>query len=262
MKLTPRVLALMTALAAGTAAAATTNTTAGQIITNQASATFTDPTTLVAATPIVSNTVQTVVLPRPGFDIQYADGSADNTTATAPAPSYDKSGVLPGATVTTGYVVVNTGNVNNYVVNLAADSTGGNAPQDVKYYLDANNDGVPDSGTPITAVTLLADNPNTPADEGFVRILQVITVAPTAATAAQYSASPVGTAPSGSVSATDSSTGITTAYPYASLTEAQANPTSTNGDLQYTRVTVFTPTVTNAPADGATIQQVYICVKH
>ncbi|PNY81646.1 hypothetical protein [Deinococcus koreensis] len=250
MNTTPRVLALMAALAAGTAAAATTNTTAGQIITNQATATFTDPTTLAAATPIVSNTVQTVVLPKPGFDIQYADGSADNTTATAPAPSFDKTGVLPGTTVTTGYVVVNTGNVNGYVVNLAADSTGGNAPQDVKYYLDANNDGVPDSSTPVTSVTLNADNPNTPADEGIVRILQVITVASTAGTGAQYSASPAGTAPSGSVSATDTSTGITTAYPYAALTEAQANPASTNGDLQYTRVTVFTPTVTNAPADG------------
>lgn len=250
MRTTPRVLALMAALAAGTAAAATTNTTAGQIITNQATATFTDPSTLAAATPIVSNTVQTVVLPKPGFDIQYGDGSADNTTATAPAPSYDKSGVLPGTTVTTSYVVVNTGNVNGYLVNLAADSAGGNAPQDVRYYLDANNDGMPDSGTPITSVTLNADNPTTPADEGVVRILQVITVAGTAGTGAQYSASPAGTAPSGSVSATDTSTGITTAYPYAPLTEAQANPASSNGDLQYTRVTVFTPTVVNAPADG------------
>lgn len=251
MNATPRVLALMTALAAGTAAAATTNTTAGQIITNQATASFTDPTTLSAATPIVSNTVQTVVLPKPGFDIVYADGSSDNTTATTPAATYDKNNVLPGSTMTTSYVVVNTGNVNGYVVNLAADSAGGNAPQDVRYYLDANNDGMADSATPITSVTLNADNPNTSAtDEGIVRILQVITVASTAATGAQYSASPAGSAPAGSVSVTDTSTGTTTAYPYAALTEAQANPASTNGDLQYTRVTVFTPSVTNAPADG------------
>ncbi|THF86441.1 hypothetical protein E7T09_09935 [Deinococcus sp. KSM4-11] len=258
MKATPTILALMTALAVGSASAATTNTTAGQIITNQATATFTDPTssTGAAATPIVSNKVETVVLPKPSFDIQYADGSADNTTATTPAASYDKTGVLPGATVTTAYVVVNTGNVNGYVVNLASDSTGGNAPQQVKYYLDANNDGVPDSGTPVTSVTLSADNPGTPADEGVVRILQVITVATSAATGAQYSASPAGSAPAGSVSVTDSS-GTTTTYPYAALTEAQANSGSSNGDLQYTRVTVFTPTVTAGPydADPATAGQ-------
>ena len=101
MKANPTILALMTALATGAAGAATTNTTAGQIITNQATATFTDPTstTGAAATPISSNKVETVVLPKPGFDIQYADGSADDTTATAPAATYNKTGVLPGATV-------------------------------------------------------------------------------------------------------------------------------------------------------------------
>ncbi|WP_295820941.1 hypothetical protein [uncultured Deinococcus sp.] len=251
MKANPTILALMTALATGAAGAATTNTTAGQIITNQATATFTDPTstTGAAATPISSNKVETVVLPKPGFDIQYADGSADDTTATAPAATYNKTGVLPGATVTTSYLVVNTGNVDGYVVNIAADSTGGVAPQAVAYYLDANNDGIADSSTPITSVTLTADNPNTTADEGTARILQVITVAASAPTGAQYSASPAGTAPAGSVSVTDS-TNATTSYPYGGLTEAQANAGNTNGDLQYTRVTVFTPTLTAAPYDA------------
>ncbi|WP_309572887.1 hypothetical protein [Deinococcus sp.] len=251
MKATPTILALMTALAVGSASAATTNTTAGQIITNQATATFTDPTstTGAAATPIVSNKVETVVLPKPSFDIQYADGSVDDTTATTPAATYDKTGVLPGATVTTAYVVVNTGNVNGYVVNIASDSTGGVAPQNVAYYLDANNDGLPDSTTPITSVTLNADDPATPADEGVVRLLQVITVSSSAPTGAQYSASPAGSAPSGSVSVKDS-TNTTTAYPYGALTESQANPGNSNGDLQYTRVKVFTPTLTAGPYDA------------
>ena len=82
MKLNPKLLALMTALAAGAASAAppapnTTSTGAGVTISNTATATFTDPATNAAATPVQSNTVDTVVLPLPGFDIVYADGTND-----------------------------------------------------------------------------------------------------------------------------------------------------------------------------------------
>ena len=128
MKISKSALSLMLALAAGSAAAApltptavSAGTTAGKAIVNQASASFTDPTTGNAATPVTSNAVTTTVNPITGFDIVYSDGSADGTTATVPAASYDKADVVAGSTVITKYTVLNNSNIDGYVINLTAD---------------------------------------------------------------------------------------------------------------------------------------------
>lgn len=256
MKLNTKVLALMAALAAGAASAATTETTAGTTISNTASAEFTDPTNPSSTTPLTatSNTVNTTVLPKPGFDIVYTDGTADgNTLANTPKVV---TGATPGQVITTPYSIVNTGNVSLDVV-LNADNTGSAAGQTVKYYY-VNADGtrgaeIPAGGT----VTVAADNPNTAADEGLVKIVQVITL-PTDPT--QITPTSVfGASPEGSVNGTASSDLLTqpgNGVP-TGTTLLEENKAA-NSDLQFTKVTVYAPaldnnpnTTTTAPVDSA-----------
>ena len=181
MKISKSALSLMLALAAGSAAAApltptavSAGTTAGKAIVNQASASFTDPTTGNAATPVTSNAVTTTVNPITGFDIVYSDGSADGTTATVPAASYDKADVVAGSTVITKYTVLNNSNIDGYVINLTADvatvnATGSTvtlAAGGVQYF--AVDSGGNPTGPALTKVTL--------ANGAQQDIVQVITI--------------------------------------------------------------------------------------
>lgn len=165
----PRLFGLMIALAAGTAAAApigtSAGTLAGQSITNTASAVFIDPTNnTVTPNPILSNTVEAVVNAVTGFDVMYQDSSSDNTSATAPAVSYDKANIVPGSIVSTRYTVVNNSNIANYVVDLDSvvstvhatgnGSTATLSAANVNYYaVDTNGD---KTGSAITSVTLIS----------------------------------------------------------------------------------------------------------
>ncbi|WP_425146366.1 beta strand repeat-containing protein [Deinococcus sp.] len=243
MKSSSKLLALMVAVTLGTAAAGTltlpvsAGTNAGTAINNQASADFTDPSTNAAATTVKSNTVTTTVTAITGFNIVYQDGSADDTTASAPAASYDKSDVVPGGTVTTRYVVNNNSNIDGYVVNLASvTSTTDTATfnsSNVKYYAD-NGSGVA-TGPALTSVTLL--------NGASKAIVQVITIPAGAAATKTYSATPQGSAPA----STD-----TTAYPTAPAVAFSAyleatNTPNTNGNLEYTRATIFNPNLTPKP---------------
>lgn len=233
MKVNPKFLTLMVALAAGTAAAA--GTPSGTVITNTATATFTDPTTNAAATPVKSNTVSTTVLPKPNFDVVYAAG-ADGTTATGTLPTGYEGQVLPGGALETAYKVVNLGNVDNYVVKLAANTAGSpSAPSSVKYYLDANNDGILDAteraAGPVVQVTVPVDRLETTLDEGMVSIIQVIEVPANAAAGGRYAASPQGTA---------------NVYSAGTIAEA----TEASSDLQYSRAIIYTPTIINDVIDS------------
>ncbi len=67
MNISKKILILMVALAAGTAAAASAGTTAGTSIQNIATVNYIDPATGTAAAPIDSNTVTTTVLPVAGL---------------------------------------------------------------------------------------------------------------------------------------------------------------------------------------------------
>lgn len=180
-------LAMLGALATGTVHAEFTK--AGTVIQNTATVIINDVETQ-------SNTVLAKVLPRPAFDIVYRDGS-DGTTATSALPNGYEQSVAPGKELVTGYLVVNTGNTDQ-TISLAANTVGSpNVGHQVAYYLDSNNDGVLSdserSAGPISAVKVAWDDPATPADEGQVGILQVITVPGTATAAQQFAASPQGT---------------------------------------------------------------------
>ncbi|MFK7603173.1 hypothetical protein ACI3L1_13280 [Deinococcus sp. SM5_A1] len=233
MKVNPKFLTLMVALSAGTAAAA--GTPSGTVITNTATATFTDPATNTAATPVNSNTVSTTVLPKPDFDIVYTAG-ADGTTATGTLPGNYEGQILPGGSFETPYKVVNLGNVDNYVVKLAANTTGSpKAPTSVTYYLDANNDGILDpaerAAGAITQVTVPVDQLGTPQDEGVVSIIQVIVVPANAVRTDQYAASPQGTAD------------VYNAGTIAQTTEASS-------DLQFSRAVIYSPSIINDVIDS------------
>ncbi|WP_104991549.1 hypothetical protein [Deinococcus sp. NW-56] len=234
MNANTKILALMAALAAGSALAE--GTPSGTAITNTATATFTDPATNQPATPVQSNTVSTTVLPKPDFDIVYRDLTDGTVATTTPLPAGYEVEVLPGGEITTAYYVQNNGNVNNYVVGLAANTTGTpNAPAGVLYFLDTNKDGIlgPNERTagPVTQVTVPVDDPSTTQDEGVVSIIQVIQVPGNAAAGSEYAASPQGTAD------------VFAAGTVAPRTEAA-------GDLQYSRAKLYTPQLTNNVIDG------------
>ncbi len=234
MKINSKFVFLMMALATGAAGAV--GTPAGTVITNTATATYTDPTTnSTVAEPAKSNSVNTLVLEKPDFDIVYFAG-ADGTTATDVLPAGYQSQKLPNETLETPYRVLNTGNVNNYVVKLAANTSGSpSVPESVSYYLDANNDGILDvterNAGVITQVVIPVDALDTPQDEGVVSIIQVIKIPKTAPAGAQYAASPQGTA--------DVYSGGTV----APKTEAAT-------DLQFSRVLIYTPSIINDVIDS------------
>ncbi|WP_161881545.1 beta strand repeat-containing protein [Deinococcus alpinitundrae] len=245
MKVNKSLLTLMIALAAGSAVAVGSGTTAGTAIKNTAAASFTDPTAPGTPGTAVSNEVTTIVQPQANFDIQYTGSNSDGTngddSATNKIPTAYKGVVIPTATASgnqliSTYNVVNTGNINNYVVNLSADTT--NSPftgATTTYYLASDTT----RSTPITSVTLPADDVNTTGtgnDEGLVQIVQVITVPATAAANQVYAVSPKGAAAASPLSSTDP------AY-YAAVTEPLA-------DLQYAQATVYTPNITVKPPSG------------
>ena len=241
MKRHTQLIALMAALAAGTAAAE--GTIAGTTIENTATATFDDPTT---GTPLnsTSNTVQTVVLPKPDFDVVYTtSGVADGNTLTS-TPVLT-TGAVPGQKITTGYSVLNNGNV-TLTVNLAADTTGAASGQTVQYFLDADGNGVADSTTPITSVIVPVDDPSTPADEGIVKIVQVITLPTDPALITPTSV--FGASPEGTVAGTAGADPLVTpGNGYASGTTVQEENKAVDTDLQFTRITVFAPALDNNP---------------
>lgn len=229
MKLTPRLFGLMMALSVGTAAAA--GTTAGTAITNTATASFVDPNDTAATA--LSNTVEAVVLPQANFDIQYFGGNSDGTlandTATNKIPAAYKGNVKntasPDNQLVSKYNLVNTGNVNNYTVELLTD-TGTLTDATVEYFSDAA------LKNKITQLMVLADDVTTTKDEGVVEFYQVITVPTTAKAGDLYAASPRGKANGGTV-------GVAAA-PYGAVSEDAA-------DLQFAQATVYTPKLTVGP---------------
>ncbi|UBV42787.1 hypothetical protein LAJ19_00685 [Deinococcus taeanensis] len=237
-----RLIALMAALAAGTASAA--GTVAGTAIENTATASFQDPANTSSTLTSTSNKVTTTVLPLPGFDVVYSDGTADgNTISTTPIVT---TGAVPGQKITTAYSVLNTGNI-ELTVNLTAATTNAAPGQTVQYFIDANGDGVADNTTALTSVTVPVDDPATSADEGVVRIVQVVTL-PT--DPAQITPTSVfGASPRGAVTGTAGSDPL--AQPgngYASgTTNNYENGKALDTDLQYVRITVFAPSLDNNP---------------
>jgi len=137
-------LAASIALVAGSAAfvssAHAAAPAAGTNISNIASATYTDSTGNTKT--VSSNIVTTTVLPVASFTLivdRTANANANNQ-------------------VSLSHTLTNTGNGSDTFTVNVADVTSGDQYDfsNLKVYLDANKDGVPDSQTPVTSVTLAA----------------------------------------------------------------------------------------------------------
>jgi len=246
VNLSRKVLALMAALAAGAAGAA--GTTAGTVINNQASATYTDPSTSNPAST-VSNTVSTTVNPVPNFTITPND-VGPGATQNAPVPAYDKTGVVPGSQQAFQYVVSNTGNT-PVTVNLTTQNRTDTTVTGVAYYLDTNNDGLytPGTDTPLTDTNGdgIVDTGSI-APDAKVNILQVYTVPTTATPGSYYGADPVG------AGQYDPTYKPGNAVPTTTSTTVVPDPTTGTGALtdldNFNRVLVYTPQVTLGPIDA------------
>lgn len=253
---TNKFLTLMVALAAGSAGAA--GVAAGTQITNVATATFDNPDKTPGQPNKVtstSNTVTTVVLPKPTFDITYSktgefagitDGDTQNALATTKA---EKQGaVKPGAKVPTLYTLTNDGNV-DLTVTINSDQEGGPKAVDVKYYAkdaDADNDGV------LTAREIAAAQPIdrlTVAAGAQKDFFQVVTIPDNAAVGEEFGASPEGKVVS------DTNNGVPagetlfeqqTVKMVNGVTTIEGTPAE-NADLQYVKLRVHTPVLTHTP---------------
>lgn len=259
----PPILILMAALAAGSASAE--GTLSGTTISNIASAEYPDPNfpnDPSKALSSNSNTVTTVVLPNPGFDVKYTAGPADGGTQNSvTGTTVVTAGAVPGQAISTPYTLVNNGNV-PLNITLSADTAGSAAGAAVKYYyynaLAANGLGteIPaGSAVPVPAddpATL--DDPLTTAvenDEGQVRIVQVITLPTNPAQINQNSV--FGASPVGTVSGTQGADPLVTpGNGYAAGTTATEEGKATGTDLQFVRVTVYAPVLDNNPNGVAT----------
>lgn len=136
MKTRLTLVAAASLLAVAHGASAATPTAAGTLITNQASATYTDTTgTKTVQSNVVTTTVQ-----------QVASLTINNGTT--------KSGAA-GTQVVFAHSVTNTGNGPDTFA-LSQTNTGALALTGVVFYLDADGNGAADNATPITATTQLA----------------------------------------------------------------------------------------------------------
>lgn len=259
MKVT-KFVALMVALAAGSASAA--GTAAGTLIKNVATATFTNPVGGQKVS-IKSNEVITQVLAKPRFDVVFADATDDGGNQNkGDTTTVVKRGFIPGSLVTTEYAVTNTGNVDLSVA-IARDEdnkgAGNKDPEFVKYYAvtaDANKDGnlsqdEINQAQEITKVDV--------AKDGEVKFFQVIKVPASALPTDTFAASPEGKVVGTGYNIAAGQNGVD---PSVTLFEGQTitsdagganfriekNPAE-NSDLQYVRVELITPAITNTPTN-------------
>ncbi|MCJ8147371.1 hypothetical protein MKI79_10795 [Acinetobacter sp. A3.8] len=211
----PRITQLATSIALALGGVAVVQTTqaaapaAGSNINNIASATYND----ASGNPqsVTSNQVTTTVLQVGSFTL------VDNRTASA----------NPNGSVSLSHTLTNTGNGSDTYTLALAQLTADNFDlNNLQVYLDANNDGVKDSNTPVTSVTL--------APGASVGLIIESTVPSTVTTGqAQYTI----TATSAFDSATDTDTDTVVVTNGAVLRiekAASVTSVSANGDIEYT----------------------------
>lgn len=229
---TARLLALMAALAVGSAAAQTSApsgtdtvsrsgnlTDAGTAISNTASATFTDPAAPGQSVTVNSNTVTTTVAERQAFNVTYVGGGDGPTTddpAGAPA-AYTRVG-NQGSTQVFEYVALNNGNAAQ-TITLSSNVTG---VENVRFFAvdPATNPGA----TPITDLALPV------AEEGGagVRFWMAYDIPAGADFNTQVGATPIGT-------------GLLWDGTENVATTEEPNAGGNELWWQYSRVTVFQP---------------------
>lgn len=197
MKKSWSFIALVAALAVGTASAEERPTAAGTKIINEAEITFTPEPTTGNPNPtpetIKTPPVETVVVPVPSFTITPNDGSTDTTK-----PDYTK----PGQTGTVKpcdkdvkfvYKLVNTGNVNgeSYTLTNTPDPTGAvKTPENIRYYIDSNANGQLEAteiaAGAVTTITNVAIGQT-------VQFIQVYDIPCTATSTDKFGGDPTGT---------------------------------------------------------------------
>ncbi|GGL92781.1 hypothetical protein GCM10010840_33590 [Deinococcus aerolatus] len=243
MKVNPKFLMMMAALAAGSATAATTSTTAGTIITNVASATYDDPISGTPVTPFNSNTVQTTVLPLPDFDIRFqnntpTDGGTQNALNTTTKVVLN---AVPGQAVETLYTAINLGNT-PLTIGLSVNQVGAGG-QSVAYFPAGTTDFV---NTPSTAqIVVQADDPNTPIDEGVTNFIQRIVIPPTATRTDVFGATPIGRVTGTGTTLAADGTVTGNGYATGSINEEENKALGT--DWQFVAITMFASTLDNKP---------------
>lgn len=211
----PRITQLATSIALALGGVAVMQTAqaaapaAGSNINNIASATYND----ASGTPqsVTSNQVTTTVLQVGSFTL------IDNRTASA----------NPNGSVSLSHTLTNTGNGSDTYTLALAQLTADNFDlNNLQVYLDANNDGVKDSNTPVTSVTL--------APGASVGLIIESTVPSTVTTGqAQYTI----TATSAFDRATDTDTDTVVVTNGAVLRiekAASVTSVSANGEIEYT----------------------------
>lgn len=262
MNMNTKILALMTAMALGSAAAQTTPTrtnnatNAGTTINNVATASYEDPTGTPGNTTgtATSNTVTTTVAAKHGFNITYAAGGDTDATDTVTGAAVSQTNVVPGQWVAFEYVAVNNGN-DTQTITLSTEVGGGVDPSTVKYYtgtvtVDPKTGAVTGTELPkdgngnyqIPNLKPSGDDPttdlveNNPGTQTFTMVYQVPT---TLARGAAAGATPVGTALVWDGSANVSATEQKDPEP--------ATPTYDDLWWQFNRVTATIPNVTTTP---------------
>lgn len=201
MKNSWKFAALLAALAAGSASAA--STPAGTVITNTAEIVFTPEGSTTPNPPIPSNPVTTTVLPVPDFTITPND---NNSAGPRTAPTYAvpalTAAARPGDTVVFQYTLTNTGNVPNesYTLTNTPDPTGTvKTPENIRFYpVSADTTGGP-NGTPdgtLSAAEIAAATPITSISgvnqDVAVKFFQVYTIPTTATSTDKFGADPTG----------------------------------------------------------------------
>jgi uncharacterized repeat protein (TIGR01451 family) len=209
------------AVAAGTAAPA------GAVIGNQASATYSDASSV--SRTVTSNTVLTTVQQVASLTIA-ANGSKT---------------ISPGGQVYYPQTLVNTGNGNDSFL-LTALQSGVMTFSSVQFYADANGDGVPDSGTPITTTgTLLPGQVFKFVVAGITPSLAVVGTSNTTTVTATSVLTPTTSA---------SVTDTTTVSGQAVINVTQAMDVTTGASPSNGRTITLTYTNTgNATATGVTL---------
>ncbi|MFC3901503.1 conserved repeat domain-containing protein [Acinetobacter marinus] len=201
---------------------------AGTNISNIASATYTDATG--TNKQVTSNEVKTTVLQVSSFTL------VDDRTTTA----------NPNGQVTLSHTLTNTGNgTDSYTLTLENLDEGTFDLNNLRVYIDANQDGVADNNTPVTTVTL-----NAGESVGLV-VVSTVPVNATPKTSAQYTLTATSKYDTSDIETDTDTVNVISGAVMQIQKAASVSSVSDNGEITYTLTYRNTG---NAAADNVVIE--------